>query len=621
MKKLLLLLFPLATFAQSVPNGGIVQGQIWTAAQWNSAWQSKQDTNSVVLTGDVTSVAGSNVTTVDTLLGGLGIAPSAYTDTTNAANIFINGNALSTNGQSLSQYVLEAGTRYPAASAISIASTDGGNLIIQCYGSSWTATLPAIGATSGILPGYFNALIEAPTTLNGSSCVGTGTLSVTTSTMNGSSSTIPIALGTTLLIYTDLTTSPGNYNVINLGAALSTLPTPITISGSGFNLYLQDTGSGTNGGWWNIYSNSASGNLCIAATNDAKSSNHNGICFDRSTDSTASLSLTVLGNSTDAQVAESYGGFKGPGIATSASFGSQSVPSTGGFCTSLNTNTFDCFTGGVQGTSLDANQNYGMWGVPVSMGTPPVLSCSTACAANNAGSAISATLGTSSPMVITVTTNNMAIGEPGTFTWSSAPTTSPQLVASTSVAATSLVNGTVYVISAVGTTNFVPLGAPYNQVGVVFTCNSSCPGTGSGTAQTNPYYVNSTGMAATTFQVCPAAPTWGTSGSGTAIACTSVNGSSAGSNVQVTGWGNYRITGTASQGYFSFPEYASYSSATSLTLTFPESMTNGYSCNAWDVTGPTALFPTKWTATTVSIFKATAPASLDLVRFANCQGF
>lgn len=44
MKKLFgLLLFSTVVLAQSVPNGTIVQGQIWTPAQWNTAWQSKVD--------------------------------------------------------------------------------------------------------------------------------------------------------------------------------------------------------------------------------------------------------------------------------------------------------------------------------------------------------------------------------------------------------------------------------------------------------------------------------------------------------------------------------------------------------------------------------------------------
>ena len=43
MKKWLLLLWPLIAFGQSIPNGTITQGQVWTPAQWNAAWSSKAD--------------------------------------------------------------------------------------------------------------------------------------------------------------------------------------------------------------------------------------------------------------------------------------------------------------------------------------------------------------------------------------------------------------------------------------------------------------------------------------------------------------------------------------------------------------------------------------------------
>ena len=43
MKKWLLLLWPLIAFGQSIPNGTIIQGEVWTPAQWNAAWQAKLD--------------------------------------------------------------------------------------------------------------------------------------------------------------------------------------------------------------------------------------------------------------------------------------------------------------------------------------------------------------------------------------------------------------------------------------------------------------------------------------------------------------------------------------------------------------------------------------------------
>lgn len=46
---LLLGLVPAAAFAQSIPNGTITQGQVWSPAQWNLAWQSKQDVGTACL--------------------------------------------------------------------------------------------------------------------------------------------------------------------------------------------------------------------------------------------------------------------------------------------------------------------------------------------------------------------------------------------------------------------------------------------------------------------------------------------------------------------------------------------------------------------------------------------
>ena len=53
----------------------------------------------------------------------------------------------------------------------------------------------------------------------------------------------------------------------------------------------------------------------------------------------------------------------------------------------------------------------------------------------------------------------------------------------TAIAATSLVNGTEYVIESVGTTDFTAIGASANTVGIVFTATGA--GTGTGTAKPN----------------------------------------------------------------------------------------------------------------------------------------
>jgi hypothetical protein len=49
-KRLWLLLIPCLALGQSVPNGTITQGQVWTPAQWNFAWQSKANVTSGTLT-------------------------------------------------------------------------------------------------------------------------------------------------------------------------------------------------------------------------------------------------------------------------------------------------------------------------------------------------------------------------------------------------------------------------------------------------------------------------------------------------------------------------------------------------------------------------------------------
>lgn len=56
-----------AATAQTVPNGGITQGQVWTTAQWIAGWQSKTDITNGFLIGNQVPVAGSAMQ-VDRLL-------------------------------------------------------------------------------------------------------------------------------------------------------------------------------------------------------------------------------------------------------------------------------------------------------------------------------------------------------------------------------------------------------------------------------------------------------------------------------------------------------------------------------------------------------------------------
>lgn len=92
-----LLLLPALAFGQSVPNGGISQGQVWTTAQWIAAWQSKADAASPVFTGTAT-LNGSLAATVaptgimpSTSLGYNPLATSIVSTSDNAADLTGNG--------------------------------------------------------------------------------------------------------------------------------------------------------------------------------------------------------------------------------------------------------------------------------------------------------------------------------------------------------------------------------------------------------------------------------------------------------------------------------------------------------------------------------------------------
>ena len=213
-------------------------------------------------------------------------------------------------------------TRYNTTSTISPAINylDNGNLVVQCGSGTWTGVLPAIqalGTPSAITAGAYQQILYAPLTasISGSlvTCSGTGSITATTSTINGNpgSTSYPIPLGGSFFIFTDTSVPPaGNYVIVPLnsiasgGATLgaNTFTGAQTIQSAGFNLWLDDTSAGTNGGWWNVYSVAGSGNLYIAASNDAQSTNHNGIGIGRISSTSPVISNVNLGNATDASI-------------------------------------------------------------------------------------------------------------------------------------------------------------------------------------------------------------------------------------------------------------------------------------------------------------------------------
>src|ERR1700674_5835727 len=99
MKKLLaLLLLPLLVLGQSVPNGPVSPGQIWTPAQWNAAWIAKQDaptgTATLPLTGTETALILQNavpvLTPVVTLPGIAMTSPDGSITITNPSGALVN---------------------------------------------------------------------------------------------------------------------------------------------------------------------------------------------------------------------------------------------------------------------------------------------------------------------------------------------------------------------------------------------------------------------------------------------------------------------------------------------------------------------------------------------------
>lgn len=81
--KFLLALLPAAALGQSVPNGGtILQGEVWTPAQWMSAWASKLD----VAGGTGATGTGLNVLQTSPILVTPNLGVPSYLDLTNAIN-------------------------------------------------------------------------------------------------------------------------------------------------------------------------------------------------------------------------------------------------------------------------------------------------------------------------------------------------------------------------------------------------------------------------------------------------------------------------------------------------------------------------------------------------------
>jgi hypothetical protein len=196
--------------------------------------------------------------------------------------------------------------------------------------------------------------------------------------------------------------------------------------------------------------------------------------------------------------------------------------------------------------------------------------------------AISSTL----PTVTTVNGNAPANNASTGFTFTSAYSGTP----------TAVLNGTALT------------WAPAEAV----TLTNSGGGLPAGFSTSTTYYVNTTGLSTTTFQLCSSPPTF----AGNAwTACTSIQATSAGSGTQTasaSAAGNYLAYGNNANSFFVVMPYGTYSGATGLKFTFP-SATHGYVCSGVDMASVTSLLQSNGTVSTCNITKAAAAAALDVI--------
>jgi hypothetical protein len=200
---------------------------------------------------------------------------------------------------------------------------------------------------------------------------------------------------------------------------------------------------------------------------------------------------------------------------------------------------------------------------PIAQGTPPVATCITNCSMYNGGVGVSLTFGSSGAASITTASSAWQPNEAVTLTAASFPTGFP-----------------------------------------------------AGT-----YYVNTTGISATTIQLCAAPLTW-SKAVGYWTACTSLTvGVSAGTSVVGTGATNYATYGGKSRFLFQIPESPS-GSAPTYQFTWPSdsNISYGWNCTGADVTPGTQLVQSAMTGTSVNMAKASAVTALDIWVF-TCGAF
>lgn len=292
------------------------------------------------------------------------------------------------------------------------------------------------------------------------------------------------------------------------------------------------------------------------------------------------------------------------GLMSAAGFAPTSSTVSGNRINLPGTNQLGFVTNGKQAGLFDANQNLNLNGVQVATGTPPVVSCVANCVTQNGNTGFTVTF-TNGSASIGGTAMTWAINE--TVALTTTGTLPTNFTPSVTVTAGSFVNATQYVIMTTGSTDFTLIGAANSNPGTIFTATGV--GSGSGTAVSGFYYVNSTSLSGTVVQLCStpptlAGPTW--------TGCTSILAGSAGSGTHtMTGTNNYIQIGGASRGQFQLPQ-GTWSGATTLKLTWPSaSGINHYGCGGSDETGPAILTQSNHTSTSCNLIKGSAGAAND----------
>ena len=189
------------------------------------------------------------------------------------------------------QYLPGNSVVYETSTPFSLtAPTNNGSVFPISIGSTWAATLPAIGTAGGnASAGAFQFLMA-----NGGTA---GVITPTSPTTINLAATFNAPPGANVLGFADNSGSPGNYFAVAFpGIGANTFSASQTVSAAGGGRIYHDTGtSGTNVGNWEENTASNGGTFCIQTLTDSFSAGHCGLTITRgASGSTTGLQIASL---------------------------------------------------------------------------------------------------------------------------------------------------------------------------------------------------------------------------------------------------------------------------------------------------------------------------------------